>query len=111
MNVLRRYLCTMAKPSERSNEVFVEACRGCISQCEFGRQYVKLYDAGAPDKNVRGPYKPRNKKQASKKERPVSTTTILEETEKIMRRRIPATANQTDDGGAHTWQTAKAATS
>lgn len=102
MHVLKSYLCSLARPSPKG-EVYVEACRGCVSQCGFGRQYVRLYDAGAPEKKVRGAYKPRQHKQASKKDKPVSTTTILEETEKMMRRRLTAEANTTDNGGAHTW--------
>lgn len=49
MKKLRQYLCTMAKP-KGSKCVLVNMCRTCESQCEYGRRYVRLYDAAEAEK-------------------------------------------------------------
>lgn len=107
MNTLRRYLCSLALPTLQ-DKVYVEACRNCVSQCAFGKRYVALYDSGAPMKNVRGPYKPRKKKSAAAKEKPVNVDTVVKMTEKAQKRNAET---KTTDGGAHTWQPARVAIS
>ena len=46
---LARYLCSMAKP-EGSKAVMVDMCRICESKCQYGKRYVRLYDAAAAEK-------------------------------------------------------------
>lgn len=45
MNNLRTFLCDAARV-KGSTEVRVDTCRNCESQCAYGREYVKRWDAG-----------------------------------------------------------------
>lgn len=115
MKTLTRYLCTMAKP-EGSGHVMVDMCRICESQCEYGKRYIKLYDLAEAEKQAGkkpSPKKAVAKKPPAKPKAPPTVTTILQETQKAERRHmgLPAMPPKTNDGGAHTWQPLKAATS
>lgn len=61
MNELRSFLCSLALPTKK-DIVYVEACRGCESQCSFGRRYVALYDATTAENKQ----EPTKRKAASK---------------------------------------------
>ena len=115
LKTLTRYLCSMAKP-EGSDDVMVDMCRICESQCEFGRRYIKLHDLVETEKQAGkkpAPKKAAEKKPPAKPKAPPTVTTILQESKKAERRRmgLPAMPPKTNDGGAHTWQQAKAAQS
>lgn len=113
LKTLRQYLCTMAKP-EGSSHVMVDMCRICESQCEYGKRYVMLHDLAEAEKQAGkkpAPKKAAAKKPPAKPKAPPTVTTILQESKKAERRHmgLPAMPPKTNDGGAHTWQQAKAA--
>lgn len=58
---LARYLCSMAKP-EGSKAVMVDMCRICESKCQYGKRYVRMYDAAAAENKQ----EPAKRKAASK---------------------------------------------
>lgn len=53
MHALLVYLCARARPAGLYS-ANVEICRRCESQCAFGREFVRKFDAGErPTKRVR----------------------------------------------------------